>query len=73
MGVRHMQGVSAQLEVLKVKGPRRHPSHCKYHDGVGKNRVCNYISGHMYKKHCTSASKCDYYVDDREKSCGSEE
>lgn len=64
MGVRHMQGVPAQLETVKAKGKRRHPSYCKYHEGVGKNRICNYTSGHMYKKNCKSAAKCDYYEED---------
>lgn len=35
--VRDMQGVPAHLEYLKGDGKRRHPAHCIFHEGVGKN------------------------------------
>ena len=34
MSVRHMQGVSAQIETFKSNdGQKRHPAHCKHSEG----------------------------------------
>ena len=66
MGVRHMQGVPAQLETLKAKGKRRHPSYCIYHKGTGKNRICSNPQSFMYSLNCHSAARCEQYVANNE-------
>lgn len=60
--VRDMQGVPAQIEVLKsTDGHRRHPSHCIFHEGIGKSRICTNPTCERYYEHCNSAKNCDYY------------
>lgn len=50
MGVRHMQGVPAHLEILHSSDSvRRHPAHCMFAEGKGKSRTC--VNPH-----------CDYYL-----------
>lgn len=59
MGVRHMQGVPAHLEVLKKKDKRRYPTHCIYCEG--KERKCTCPLGNFYQRRCNSAQRCEYY------------
>mgnify|MGYP003322022731 CR=1 FL=1 len=60
MGVRHMQGVPAQLETLRSNdGKRRYPTHCIY--CCGKERICTKIEANYYNVRCKSSSKCNYY------------
>lgn len=59
--VRDMQGVPAQLEYLKSDGKRRHPAHCTFHEGKGKNRICRNMNCHRFNQSCNSAKNCDYY------------
>jgi len=59
--VRQMQGVPAHLETLKVTDKRRHPSHCVFHEGPGRNRICKCTVSPNYEIHCRSAAKCDFY------------
>ena len=59
--VRDMQGVSAQIVTLKSDGKRRHPSHCIFAEGKGSNRFCTNEQCPMWKEHCRTAAKCDYY------------
>lgn len=57
-----MQGVPAHLETLKSKDKqRRHPAYCRFHQGVGKKRICKNFHSPFYNLHCQSASKCEYY------------
>ncbi len=64
MGVRHMHGVPAQIKTLKsADGIRRHPAHCIFAEGKGKNRICTSPQCSVYYQHCSSASKCYYYED----------
>lgn len=66
MGVRNMQGTPAHLETIKTTdGVRRHPAHCVYADGRGKQRKCSCKICPNYGCGCNSASRCDYYEDDR--------
>ena len=64
MGVRHMQGVPAQLETLHTTDTdkkRRHPAHCIFAEGKGGSRICTNPQSPLYYQHCGSASKCDFY------------
>lgn len=63
--VRDMQGVSAHLEYLKSDGKRRHPAHCIFHEGTGKNRICTNTQSELYNRNCKSAKNCDYYEEDK--------
>ncbi len=66
--VREMEGVSAQIVTLKTNdGVRRHPSHCIYAEGKGKQRLCTCPLSLIYNNNCKSSSKCDYY-EEKEKS-----
>ena len=57
-----MQGVSAHITVVKSNdGVRRHPAHCIFAEGKGKNRCCANEQSPIWKERCSSASKCDYY------------
>lgn len=65
--VRDMQGVPAQIEVLKSDGHRRHPAHCIFHEGKGKSRICtNPQNTPLYYKNCTTSKNCDYYEEKEE-------
>ena len=64
--VSQMQGVSAHLEVLKSDGHRRHPAHCIYAIGKGKNRKCNNANYNNYQCECHSAVRCSAYADDKQ-------
>lgn len=59
--VKEMQGVPAHLEYLKTDGKRRHPAHCVFHDGVGRNRICTNTQSDMYNRHCNTSKNCDHY------------
>lgn len=60
--IRDMQGVPAHLEYLRTNdGIHRHPAHCIFAEGKGKNRICTSPQCQMFNKHCNSAAKCDYY------------
>lgn len=61
--IKQMQGVSAKLEFLRVTdNKKRHPAHCKYHKGTGKDRICNCKDNqNMYMFNCKSAKNCEYY------------
>ena len=60
MGVRHMQGVPAQIETLHTTDKkRRYPTHCIFCEG--KERICSNPIGIFYLDRCRSSSKCDYY------------
>lgn len=57
-----MQGVPAHIEILKPKDKRRHPAHCRFHEGNGKNRICHCDNNsNNYLLNCNSAKNCDYY------------
>ena len=56
-----MQGVPAHMETLQAGGKRRHPAHCRFHEGKGKERICKCNRCNKYLLSCNSASKCDYY------------
>ncbi len=60
MGVKHMQGVSAQLEYLHTTDKiRRYPTHCIFCEG--KERICTNPHAGYYRERCRSSSKCDDY------------
>lgn len=61
MGVRHMQGVPAQLETLRKKqgDKRRHPTHCI--NCAGKEHICRCAMAVFYLQRCRSSKNCDYY------------
>ena len=62
---RDMQGVPAQIVTPKNNdNNRRHPSHCIYHEGKGKNRICKCERCGYYLSACHSAAKCDYYEEE---------
>lgn len=63
--VSQMQGVSAHLTTLKSDGKRRHPAYCIFAEGKGKTRICTSPQCSNYYKHCSSASKCEYYEANR--------
>lgn len=63
--VREMQGVPAHVEYLKSDGKRRHPAHCIFHEGTGKNRICTNPQCEMYYEHCNSAKNCNYYEENK--------
>lgn len=65
MGVRHMQGVPAHLEVLKATdGKRRHPTHCIFCEG--KERICTNPLAVYYNERCRSSKRCNYYEEKEE-------
>lgn len=55
-----MQGTPWHPEFLPSDGKRRHPAHCKYHEGSGKNRICKNTKCTKYLTECKTA-KCDFY------------
>ena len=59
--VRHMQGVSAQLETLKKKDERRHPAKCVNVEKIEGIRYCDCPLSPIYKEQCHSAVHCDHY------------
>ena len=60
--VRNMQGTPAHIETLKNKdGVRRHPAHCIFAVGKGKNRICDCDQSPIWNSNCRSAKQCDYY------------
>lgn len=60
--VRDMQGVYAHITTIKTTdGVRRHPAHCIFAKGKGKDRYCNNEQSQKWKEHCRTASKCDFY------------
>ena len=59
--VSEMQGVYAQITVLKSDGERRHPAYCVFAEGKGKKRTCTCAHGLRYNEHCNTAAKCDFY------------
>lgn len=60
--INEMQGVPAHLVYLKSDGKRRHPAHCKFHEGIGKKRICYCKDNReMYLLNCKSAKNCDFY------------
>ena len=59
MGVRHMQGVPAQLEFVKKKDKRRYPTHCIFCEV--KTRICICPQGNYYMDRCSSSQRCSYY------------
>ncbi len=59
--VREMQGVPAHLEYLKSDGKRRHPAHCIFSEGTGRNRICSNPQSAVYYKNCRTSKNCDYY------------
>ena len=65
--VRNMQGVSAHLEYLKTgESRKRHPAHCVYAVGNGKNRICDCPENPKWRQHCGSSSRCENYIDKNE-------
>lgn len=63
--VRDMQGVPAQIEVLRSNdGHRRHPSHCIFHMGAGRARICDNPHSPIYRENCSSAKNCEYYEEE---------
>ena len=66
MRVRDMQGTPAHIETLvSTDGVRRHPAHCLFANGRGKKRKCSCKRCPLYNQNCSSASRCDYYEDNR--------
>ncbi len=62
MGIRHMQGVPAHLEVLHSNdNARRHPAYCIFAKRKGKSRMCVNPHSEYYNLGCHSAKNCDYY------------
>lgn len=60
--VRDMQGVSAHLTFLKkTDKTRRHPAHCIYASGKGKNRICTSEKSIMFNLNCKSSVHCENY------------
>lgn len=69
--VSQMQGVPAHLTTLKSDGKRRHPAHCIFAEGKGKERKCTCPQCEMYIEHCSSAKNCNYYEERGRKNEGS--
>ena len=62
--VKQLQGESCHLEYLKCNdGVRRHPAHCIYARGVGKNRTCTCKRNPKYNQTCRSSKHCDDYLE----------
>ena len=60
MGVRHMQGVSAHIEVLHdTEHRRRHKARCKNYIKMGK--ICDCIESAYFNRECGGSSHCQYY------------
>ena len=55
-----MQGTPWHPEFLPSDGNRRHPAHCKHHEGSGKKRICKNKKCVKYLMNCKTA-KCDLY------------
>ena len=62
-----MQGVPAHLTTLRkpINEKRRHPAHCIYSKGTGKNRICTAVQCTTYDRNCRTSVHCEYYIDDR--------
>ena len=59
--VRDMQGVPSHIVTLKSDGKRRHPAHCIFAEGKGKERYCTNEQCPVWKNRCGTAAKCDFY------------
>lgn len=62
--VGEMQGVPAYIEFLKTNDKkRRHPAHCVYAVGKGKERVCDCPNNPKWREKCQSSARCDDYIE----------
>lgn len=59
--VRNMQGVPAQIEVLRKKDERRHPAKCVNAERISGIRFCECPLSPFYNNECHSAKNCLYY------------
>ena len=60
MGVRHMQGVPAHIEVLHDKEhKKRHMARCK--NIIKPEKTCDYPKSPYFERKCGGASHCKFY------------